>query len=88
MINGCRSAAITASIFHGYEHGACGIGLQEFIAEIAEQYAGLRDEFYASLEDRKYLSLAEARKRAFVVDWKDEVNKPFKPKVRLVGLVH
>ncbi|GLI63553.1 hypothetical protein VaNZ11_006404 [Volvox africanus] len=54
---------------------------QEFIAEIAEQYADLRDEFYASLEDRKYLSLADARKRAFLVDWKDENNRPFKPKV-------
>ncbi|GIL82179.1 hypothetical protein Vretimale_7178 [Volvox reticuliferus] len=54
---------------------------QEFIAEIAEQYAELRDEFYASLEDRKYLSLSDARKRAFVVDWKDENNRPCKPKV-------
>lgn len=26
---------------------------QEFIDEIAEQYAELREEFYASLEDRK-----------------------------------
>ncbi|EFJ51715.1 vitamin B12 dependent methionine synthase [Volvox carteri f. nagariensis] len=54
---------------------------QEFISEVAEQYAELREEFYASLEDRKYLSLAEARKRAFAVDWKDPINTPFKPKV-------
>ncbi|GLC76670.1 hypothetical protein PLESTF_001815300 [Pleodorina starrii] len=54
---------------------------QEFISEVAEQYADLRDEFYASLEDRKYLSLAEARKRAFAVDWKDEANRPVKPRV-------
>lgn len=34
---------------------------QEYIDEIKEQYAELRDEFYAGLEDRKYLSLAAAQ---------------------------
>lgn len=54
---------------------------QEFVDEISEQYAEMRDEFYAGLEDRKYLTLADARKKQFKVDWADPINKPVQPKV-------
>ncbi|KAF5838931.1 vitamin B12 dependent methionine synthase [Dunaliella salina] len=54
---------------------------QEFIDEIKEQYAELREEFYSGLEDRKYLSLAEAQSKALKVDWSDPVNKPVQPKM-------
>ncbi|GFR43189.1 hypothetical protein Agub_g4181 [Astrephomene gubernaculifera] len=54
---------------------------QEFMDEVAEQYAELREEFYGSLESRKYLSLEEARKKAPVVDWQAEANQPVKPKI-------
>jgi 5-methyltetrahydrofolate--homocysteine methyltransferase len=52
---------------------------QEFVDEVAEQYAELREEFYAGLEDRKYLSLAAAQAKRLVVDWADPVNKPVRP---------
>uniref|UniRef100_A0A7S3R8G4 Methionine synthase n=1 Tax=Dunaliella tertiolecta TaxID=3047 RepID=A0A7S3R8G4_DUNTE len=54
---------------------------QEFIDEIKEQYAELREEFYSGLEDRKYLSLPEAQSKALKVDWSDPVNKPVQPKM-------
>ncbi|PNH00078.1 Methionine synthase, partial [Tetrabaena socialis] len=56
---------------------------QNYVDEVAEQYAELREEFYASLADRKFLGLAEARKRRLAVDWKDPENLPTKPKVVL-----
>lgn len=56
---------------------------QEFIDDIREQYAELRDEFYAGLEDRKYLSLAAAQAKNLKVDWSLPVNKPVKP--NLIG---
>eukprot|EP00877_Chromochloris_zofingiensis_P009669 jgi/Chrzof1/4956/Cz15g06080.t1 len=53
---------------------------QEFVDEVKEQYAELRDEFYAGLEDRKYLSLADAQAKSFKVDWSDAANTPVTPK--------
>jgi len=32
----------------------------DYVADISDEYAELRDEYYASLEDRKYLTLAQA----------------------------
>mmetsp|Transcript_8675 Transcript_8675/g.31978 ORF Transcript_8675/g.31978 Transcript_8675/m.31978 type:complete len:1373 (+) Transcript_8675:189-4307(+) len=51
----------------------------DFVEDIREQYAEMREEFYAGLEDRKYLSLDKARAKACVVDWKDPENMPVKP---------
>ncbi len=53
--------------------------LQEFIDEIKEQYAELRDEFYAGLEDRRYLSLEDAQAKALKVDWTAPENAPVAP---------
>ena len=36
----------------------------EFLEDIAETYAEMREEFYAGLEDRKYLTIAQARATA------------------------
>eukprot|EP00879_Flechtneria_rotunda_P001912 GHRR01002085.1.p1 GENE.GHRR01002085.1~~GHRR01002085.1.p1 ORF type:complete len:831 (+),score=321.20 GHRR01002085.1:401-2893(+) len=54
---------------------------QEFVDEVSEQYAELREEFYAGLEDRKYLTLSQAQAKALKVDWSDPVNKPHRPAV-------
>ena len=52
----------------------------EFVDEVREQYAELRDEFYAGLEDRKYVTLADAQARRLKLDWADPVNAPVTPK--------
>ena len=51
----------------------------EFVEDVREQYAEMREEFYAGLEDRKYISLMDAQKRPFKVDWNDPVNAPYRP---------
>jgi 5-methyltetrahydrofolate--homocysteine methyltransferase len=51
----------------------------DFCADIAEQYAEMREEFYAGLADRKYLSLAAARASAPKVDWAAPAAAPFRP---------
>merc|ERR1719482_237608 len=32
----------------------------DYVADVSDEYAELRDEYYASLEDRKYLTLPQA----------------------------
>eukprot|EP00798_Chlamydomonas_sp_ICE-L_P018254 gene18254-24709_t len=59
------------------------VAKQEFIDEVKEQYAELRDEFYASLEDRKYLTLAQAQAKGPKIDWQAPENKPHVP--NLIG---
>ncbi|GAX83119.1 hypothetical protein CEUSTIGMA_g10545.t1 [Chlamydomonas eustigma] len=54
---------------------------QEYVDDIKEQYAELREEFYAGLEDRKYISLAAAQSKSLKVDWKAEINHPVIPKL-------
>jgi len=54
---------------------------QEYIDDVSEQYAEMRDEFYAGLEDRKYLALKEAASKKAVVDWSAPENKPVTPKL-------
>jgi len=55
----------------------------DFIDDIKEQYAELREEFYAGLEDRKFLDLSKARDNMMAIDWKDPAMAPCQPK--LVG---
>lgn len=54
---------------------------QEFIEDVREQYADMREEFYAGLEDRKYLGLPDAQSRAFQINFKDAANLPVKPRM-------
>merc|ERR1711998_56653 len=42
----------------------------EFIEDVREQYAELREDHYASLAARKFLSLEKSRAKMLVVDWK------------------
>jgi 5-methyltetrahydrofolate--homocysteine methyltransferase len=55
----------------------------DFIDDIKDQYAELREEFYAGLEDRKFLDLSKARGSMLAIDWKDPALSPPQPK--LVG---
>jgi 5-methyltetrahydrofolate--homocysteine methyltransferase len=55
----------------------------DFVEDLRDQYAELREEFYAGLEDRKFLDLAKARQKACAIDWKDPAMAPCQPK--LVG---
>jgi 5-methyltetrahydrofolate--homocysteine methyltransferase len=55
----------------------------DFIDDVKDQYAELREEFYAGLEDRKFLDLEKARSKMLAIDWKDSAMAPYKPK--LVG---
>jgi 5-methyltetrahydrofolate--homocysteine methyltransferase len=54
----------------------------EYLDDINDTYAEMREEFYAGLEDRKYLTIAQARKTAANVatDFKSAENKPVTPK--------
>ena len=54
----------------------------EYLDDIAETYAEMREEFYAGLEDRKYLTIAQARETAAkeAVDFSSPEHKPVTPK--------
>lgn len=53
----------------------------DFIEDVREQYAEMRDEFYAGLEDRKYLPLSDARDKKIGkdIDWKSPECAPVRP---------
>ena len=52
----------------------------DFMDDINETYAEMRDEFYAGLEDRKYLTLQKARATVKPVDFTAAPNVPVTPK--------
>jgi len=54
----------------------------EYLEDIAETYAEMREEFYAGLEDRKYLTIAQARDTALAaaVDFTSPEHAPVTPK--------
>jgi len=52
----------------------------EFLDDINETYAEMREEFYAGLEDRKYLSIEAARASVKPVDFTVAPNVPVTPK--------
>mmetsp|Transcript_5527 Transcript_5527/g.7789 ORF Transcript_5527/g.7789 Transcript_5527/m.7789 type:complete len:1431 (+) Transcript_5527:1-4293(+) len=41
----------------------------DYVADIADEYAELRDEYYASLEDRKFLTLEQAQAKRCELNW-------------------
>ena len=48
----------------------------DYVADISDEYAELRDEYYASLEDRKFLDLPKAKSKKQVLDWAKVAPKP------------
>jgi len=54
----------------------------EYLDDINDTYAEMREEFYAGLEDRKYLTIGQARKTALkaATDFTLPENKPVTPK--------
>ena len=52
----------------------------DFMDDINETYAEMREEFYAGLEDRKYLTLDKARATVKPVDFSVAPNIPVTPK--------
>ena len=52
----------------------------DFMDDINETYAEMREEFYAGLEDRKYLTLQKARATVKPVDFTAAPNVPVTPK--------
>ena len=54
----------------------------EYLEDIADTYAEMREEFYAGLEDRKYLTIAQARETALAaaVDFTSPEHTPVTPK--------
>merc|ERR1711871_446884 len=53
---------------------------EEFLDDIKETYAEMREEFFAGLEDRKYLPLVKARESVTLPDFTSAEHKPVKPK--------
>merc|ERR1719261_2112054 len=41
----------------------------DYVADVADEYAELRDEYYVSLEDRKFLDIGKAKAKKQVLDW-------------------
>jgi len=54
----------------------------DFLEEVREQYADLREEYTATMTDRKFKSLADARTKALKIDW---AAAPPAPKPQLIG---
>jgi 5-methyltetrahydrofolate--homocysteine methyltransferase len=54
----------------------------EYLEDIAETYAEMREEFYAGLEDRKYLTIQQARETALAaaIDFTSPEHLPVTPK--------
>lgn len=52
---------------------------EDYIADVRETYAQLREDHYSGLQDRKYVSLGKARELGLKVDWKLPENAPKKP---------
>ena len=60
-------------------------GLKEdFMDEVNEQYADLREEYQASLTDRKYLSIEKARAAGLKINWE---KVPPAPRPKTVGTI-
>ncbi|KAH7621904.1 hypothetical protein Ndes2526B_g02717 [Nannochloris sp. 'desiccata'] len=51
----------------------------DFIADVREQYAEMRDEFYAGLADRKYVPIEVAQAKAPKIDWSLPEYAPVRP---------
>lgn len=43
-----------------------------FLADIKEEYDGLREEYYETLVDKRWLSVDEARKRSLQIEWETD----------------
>ncbi|TMW57200.1 hypothetical protein Poli38472_003125 [Pythium oligandrum] len=54
---------------------------EDFVEDLLEEYEELREEYYASLDDIKMISFADAKKKAFQIDF--ENNPPFQKVNRL-----
>ena len=72
VLDASRSVPVAQSLLDSKQH-------DEFVEDMREQYAEMREEFYAGLEDRKYLSLAQAQARCATVDWAAPENAPVQP---------
>ncbi|CAI5939776.1 unnamed protein product [Closterium sp. NIES-64] len=51
----------------------------DFVTDVRETYAELREEHYAGLQDRKYVPINKARDMKFQIDWKLPENLPVVP---------
>lgn len=62
VLDASRSVTVCQSLMDS-------VAREEFMEDIHEQYAELRDEHYAGLESRSFLSLAQARSKALKIDF-------------------
>ncbi|KAI7837900.1 hypothetical protein COHA_008281, partial [Chlorella ohadii] len=72
VLDASRSVPVAQSLLDAKQR-------DEFVEDIREQYAEMREEFYAGLEDRKYLTLPDAQKKGLQVDWSAPGNAPARP---------
>ncbi|PRW61565.1 cobalamin-dependent methionine synthase [Chlorella sorokiniana] len=72
VLDASRSVPVAQSLLDAKQR-------DEFVEDIREQYAEMREEFYAGLEDRKYLPLPDAQKKGLQVDWSVPANVPARP---------
>jgi 5-methyltetrahydrofolate--homocysteine methyltransferase len=48
----------------------------DYVQEIAEEYADIREEYYAGLEERKYVDMAKAHKKKYAIDFEAKPPAP------------
>merc|ERR1711988_233958 len=75
VLDASRSVGVVASLINKDE---------DYVQEIAEEYADIREEYYAGLEERKYLSMPAAQKKKYMIDF-DAM--PPQPKPNKLGAI-
>jgi 5-methyltetrahydrofolate--homocysteine methyltransferase len=75
VLDASRSVGVVANLINKDE---------DYVQEIAEEYADIREEYYAGLEERKYLSMPAAQKKKYKIDF-DAM--PPQPKPNKLGAI-
>merc|ERR1711871_200226 len=75
VLDASRSVGVVANLVNKDE---------DYVQEIAEEYADIREEYYAGLEERKYLSMPAAQKKKYMIDF-DAM--PPQPKPNKLGAI-
>jgi 5-methyltetrahydrofolate--homocysteine methyltransferase len=67
VLDASRSVGVVASLIR--QDG-------DYVQEIEEEYADIREEYYAGLEERKYVDMAKAQKKKYDIDFKAKPPAP------------
>lgn len=74
VLDASRSVVVVSNLLD------TGEAREDFVEDVADEYAELRQEHLEGLQDRKYLDIEAARAKQLKVDWKSTEMQPWKPK--------